>query len=96
MAAPAMVAAEVEVAEARDEGTAVSFLVAGSVDIPGDGTPKKTALGITDLAPRLDYLAIPRHTDAVYRRARLTNTTGAMLGVVLLLAAELVLLRRRR
>lgn len=79
MAAPAPVMAEVEVAEAQDEGTAVSFLVAGSVDIPGDGTPKKTTLGITDLSPRLDYLAIPRHTDAVYRRAKLTNTTGAPL-----------------
>jgi len=79
MAAPAPVAAEVEVAEAQEEGTAVSFLVAGSVDIPGDGTPKKTTLGISDLPPRLDYLAIPRHTDAVYRRAKLTNTTGAPL-----------------
>ena len=79
MAAPAPVAAEVEVAEAVDEGTAVSFLVPGGVDIPGDGTPKKTAIGISDLSPWLDYLAIPRHTDAVYRRATLINTTGAPL-----------------
>ena len=79
MAAPAPMAAEIEVAEAQQEGTAVSFLVAGGVDIPGDGTPKKTVLGITDLSPRLDYLAIPRHTDAVYRRAKLTNTTGGPL-----------------
>lgn len=79
MAAPAPIAAEVETAEAQEEGTAVSFLVAGSVDIPGDGTPKKTTLGVYELSPRLDYLAIPRHTDAVYRRAKLTNTTGAPL-----------------
>ena len=57
----------------------MSFRVSGSVDIPGDGTPKKSALGVYDLSPRLDYLAIPRHTDAVYRRAKLTNTTGAPL-----------------
>lgn len=78
MAAPP-VAAEVEVAETQESGTAVTFLVAGDVNIPGDGTPKKTTLGQYDLTPQLDFLAIPRHTDAVYRRAKLTNSTGAPL-----------------
>ncbi len=79
MAAPAPVEAENVVAEVEDSGAAVSFVVAGNVDIPGDGTPKKTTLGQYDLTPQLDFLAIPRHTDAVYRRAKLNNTTGAPL-----------------
>lgn len=86
MAAPMMAAmaplpapAEVEVAEAQNLGTAITFAVSGGVDIPGDGTPHKTTLGQYDLPPQLDYLSIPRHTDAVFRRAKLNNTTGAPL-----------------
>lgn len=77
--ATAPVAAEVETAQTEESGTAVTFRIAGDVDIPGDGTPKKTTLGHYDLTPALDFLAVPRHTDAVYRRAKLTNTTGAPL-----------------
>lgn len=79
MAAPAVVEAETVVAEAQESGAAVSFAVSGSVDIPGDGTPKKTALGNFTLEPHLDFLSAPRHTDAVYRRAKLVNSTGAPL-----------------
>ena len=79
MAAPPMVEAEVEIAEAQDSGTAVSFAVSGSIDIPGDGTPHKTTIGRHELTPQLDFLAVPRHTDAVFRRAKLTNATGAPL-----------------
>lgn len=79
MAAPAAMAAEVVVAEAQESGAVVSFAVSGSVDIPGDGMPKKTVLGNYNLDPQLDFLATPRHIDAVYRRARLINTTGAPL-----------------
>ena len=79
MAAPPVVEAEVEVAEVQDSGTAVSFAVSGSIDIPGDGTPHKTTIGRHELSPQLDFLAVPRHTDAVFRRAKLSNTTGAPL-----------------
>jgi uncharacterized protein (TIGR02231 family) len=79
MAAPPVMAAEVEVAETHDSGTAVSFAVSGRIDIPGDGTPHKTTLGRHELTPQLDFLAVPRHTDAVFRRAKLTNTTAAPL-----------------
>jgi uncharacterized protein (TIGR02231 family) len=80
----AMAPAEVETAEAQNSGAAVTFVVSGGVDIPGDATPHKTVLGQYDLSPQLDFLAIPRHTDAVYRRAKLNNTTDAPLlaGVV--------------
>ena len=79
MAAPAPVAADVEVAEVEETGSAVTFRVNGDVNIPGDGTPKKTTLGQYDLSPQLDFLAVPRHTDSVYRRAKLVNTTGSPL-----------------
>jgi len=79
MAAPALFDAEIEVAETQDTGTAVSFAVSGGVNIPGDGTPHKTTLGRHELEPQLDFLAVPRHTDAVYRRAKLSNSTGAPL-----------------
>jgi len=79
MAAPSLFDAEVEVAETQDTGTAVSFAVSGNIDIPGDGTPHKTTLGRHELEPQLDFLAVPRHTDAVYRRAKLSNATGAPL-----------------
>jgi uncharacterized protein (TIGR02231 family) len=73
MAAYAPVEADVAVAEAQDSGTAVSFTISGSVDIPGDGAPHKTTIAQFDLDPQLDYLAIPRHTDAVYRRAKVNH-----------------------
>lgn len=79
MAAPAIEAAEVEVAVPDEMGTAVTFRVSGDVSIPGDGTPKKTTLGQSDMTPQLDFLAVPRHTDAVYRRLKLNNTTGSPL-----------------
>lgn len=77
MASPPVAAAEVEVATVQENGTAITFRVAGDVNIPGDGTPKKTALGQYELVPELDFLSVPRHTDAVYRRAKLINSTGA-------------------
>lgn len=76
MAAPeveAMVDAEVSVAAAQDSGTAVSFAVAGSVDIPSDGSPHKTTISQFNFASQLDYLAVPKHTDAVYRRVKMVN-----------------------
>ncbi|MEZ4516190.1 MAG: mucoidy inhibitor MuiA family protein [Chloroflexota bacterium] len=69
-----MTAAEVVVAEVRGEATAVTFEVGGDVDIPGDGTPQKTVIGQFDLDPEIDYFCAPRHTDAVFRRAKVTNT----------------------
>ncbi|MCB9422174.1 MAG: mucoidy inhibitor MuiA family protein [Ardenticatenaceae bacterium] len=73
MAAP-VIEAEVAVAAVQDGGTAVSFAVFGKSSIPSDGAPHKTTLNQFSLPPELDYLAIPKHTDAVYRRAKLTNS----------------------
>lgn len=79
MAAPAPAAMEVVAAQAEENGTAVSFSVGGSIDIPGDGAPHKTILGQFELSPQLDYLTAPRHTDAVYRRAKVVNTSAGPL-----------------
>lgn len=79
MSAPETVEAEVAVAEVQESGTAVSFVISGNIDIPGDGTPHKTTIARHELPPQMDFLSVPRHTDAVYRRARLTNSTGAPL-----------------
>ena len=70
-------AAVAETAEIEETGSVFTFVVPGPVDIPGSGTPKKTTLSQSELTPELDYLAIPRHTDAVYRRAKVHNKTGA-------------------
>lgn len=67
-------AAETMVAEARSEGAAVTFDVGGRSDIPSDGSPQKTVIGQFDLVPAIDYFCAPRHTDAVFRRAKAANT----------------------
>ena len=74
-----IIEAEVAVAEVQDSGTAVSFAVNGKSDIPSDGSPHKTTLSQFSLPPILDYLAIPKHTDAVYQRAKLTNSSTSPL-----------------
>jgi uncharacterized protein (TIGR02231 family) len=74
------VEAEVAVAVVQSGGTAVSFAVSGKSDIPSDGSPHKTTISQFQLDPELDYLVVPKHTDAVYRRATVTNSTpGPML-----------------
>ncbi|MCP4421802.1 MAG: mucoidy inhibitor MuiA family protein [Chloroflexi bacterium] len=62
-------AAEVVTAEVQTEGTAVTFTAPSQTDIPTDGTSHKTALQQIRLEPKLDYLTIPKHNDAVFRRA---------------------------
>ena len=74
-AAPVEARAEVAVAEVVDSGTAVTFAIAGKIDIPSDGSPHKTTLSQHKFDPQIDYLAIPKHTDAVYRRAKIMNAS---------------------
>jgi uncharacterized protein (TIGR02231 family) len=70
-----MVEAEVAVADVQATGTTVSFAIPGGTDIPSDGSPHKTTINRFNLDPKVDYLAVPRHTDAVYRRATVTNNS---------------------
>ncbi|MCB8946553.1 MAG: mucoidy inhibitor MuiA family protein [Ardenticatenaceae bacterium] len=63
------VIAEIASATVQSEGTAVTFKAPGSTDIPNDGSPHKITLQQMRLDPRLDYLTIPKYSDAAFRRA---------------------------
>ena len=76
-AEPAVQSAEIATATIETQGTAVRFVIGGNSDIPSDGTPHNVTIGAHFLTPKLDYVAIPRLTQVVYRRAKLTNTTPA-------------------
>lgn len=77
MAAP--VQAEVAVAQADTSGTAVTYHVGGGSDIPSDGRPHKTTIAEFNLEPEMDYVAVPKHTDAVYRRVKVVNSSDGPL-----------------
>jgi uncharacterized protein (TIGR02231 family) len=81
--------AEVVTAEINTSGVAVTFRLSGSSDVPGDGSSRKVTIGEHELDPKLDYAAVPKHTDSVFRRATVPNKTGAPLlqGQVSLFAA---------
>lgn len=78
MAAPE-VAAEAAVATVQDSGLAVTFSLAGRADVPSDNSPHKATISQFQLEPKLDYLAIPKLTDAVHRRVTVTNTSNGPL-----------------
>jgi uncharacterized protein (TIGR02231 family) len=72
--------ADMALAEAKDSGSVISYVVPGRWDIPSDGSPHKMMLNNFKLYPTIDYVTIPRHTDAVYRRATVPNSgEGPML-----------------
>jgi uncharacterized protein (TIGR02231 family) len=77
--APALAKAEQMVATVQDSGTAVSFLVPGQTNIPSDGSPHKTTINLFNLDPELDYLAVPKHTGAVFRRVKVKNDSPSPL-----------------
>ena len=66
--------ADMALAEVNDSGSVVTFVVSGRWDIPSDGSPHKMVLNSYKLDPKIDYITIPRHTGAVYRRATVSNT----------------------
>ena len=71
--------AEIVTAEVEQVGMSVTFRVQGESDVPGNGTPRKTTLGFYELEPKVDYVAVPKHTDSVFRRATVKNTTPTTL-----------------
>lgn len=70
-------AAEVATAEVENSGVAVTFKIGGTTDIPSDGAPHKTTIQTFPLSPQVDYLAVPKHTDAVFRRLTVVNSSSA-------------------
>ncbi len=77
--APAMMAADVVEATVETSGTSVRFVVPGTAVIPSDGSPHKSTMQTFRLEPKLDYLAVPKHTDAVFRRATVENESSTPL-----------------
>ncbi|MDX1413545.1 MAG: mucoidy inhibitor MuiA family protein [Candidatus Promineifilaceae bacterium] len=75
----AMKQADIAQANIREIGAIVNFDLPGSWDIPSDGSPHKMLLARFSPAPKVDYLAIPRHTDAVFRRAKFVNDSNSNL-----------------
>jgi len=67
--------AEVVQAEVNTYGAAVTYRVPVSVSIPADGAPHKVAVTRFQLEPQMDFVTAPRLTEAVYRRAKVTNNS---------------------
>lgn len=77
--APEPQAATVAVAEVREEGPAISFVAPGAPSIPADGSPHKIFLGSQILPAPLDWITAPKGEAHVYRRAKVQNTSPAIL-----------------
>lgn len=77
--AMADVAAETVVASVATTGTAVTFRIPGATTVPSDGAAHKSSIGRFDFKPAIDYLAVPRHTDSVFRRVKMVNESASPL-----------------
>lgn len=74
----------------EEGGATVTFAVVGKGNIPSDGAPHKTLLFERRLPTTVDYVAVPKHTDAVYRRLMATNdgTAPLLAGAIQLFAGD--------
>jgi len=73
-----VVEAAVAEAEVR-EGPAIVFVAPGNPSIPADGSAHKVFLGTQELPATIDWVTAPKVEAHVYRRARVRNTTPAVL-----------------
>lgn len=71
--------AAVAVAEVRTEGPAIAFVAPGKPSIPADGSPHKIFMGSQTLPAPLDWISAPKVEAHVYRRAKVQNTSPAIL-----------------
>jgi uncharacterized protein (TIGR02231 family) len=76
---PQVMAATPATATIDTTGTAVTFHIAGRTTVPSDGESHKTTIAIMNFEPKLDYVAAPKLADAVFRRAKVTNSSDAIL-----------------
>ncbi len=72
--------AETVVADVSQQGSVVTFQLAGGGNIPSDGNPQKVTI-LNDRFPcRLEYIAMPRLVSFAYLQAKVKNRTdGATL-----------------
>ena len=71
-------AAEADV-HVEEGGATITYDVAGQGNIPSDGSPHKTTLFQSRLSAQVDYVAVPKHTEAVFRRTKGVNTGASPL-----------------
>jgi uncharacterized protein (TIGR02231 family) len=67
--------AEEATALVNTAGAAVSYVVQNAVTIPPDGSPHKVTIARFPLTPFLDYVSTPKLAQAVFRRAKVDNTS---------------------
>jgi uncharacterized protein (TIGR02231 family) len=79
MPAPQAFAMEAPPAEVSREGASVTFTLKQTASIPSDGSPHKVTVATIDLAPKIDYIAVPKLAEAAYRRATITNRSDYVL-----------------
>ncbi len=60
---------------AQTIGTSVSYLIPQTISLPCDGFPHKFNIARFFLAPELEYLSTPKLVQAVFRRARVENSS---------------------
>jgi uncharacterized protein (TIGR02231 family) len=73
------VEADIATAEVSQDGPAIAFTAPGLVTIPADGTARKVFLGTQELSTVLDWVTAPKIESHVYRRAKVENSTSAVL-----------------
>jgi len=54
-------------------GATITFVVANKAHIPSDDSPHKSVLFETRFPATVDYIAVPKHTESVFRRVKVTN-----------------------
>ncbi|MFN2188167.1 MAG: mucoidy inhibitor MuiA family protein, partial [Candidatus Promineifilaceae bacterium] len=67
------------VAEIDSTGPSTTFHIAGESFIAGSGVPHKTIISEMTIQPELDYLAVPKQVDSVYRRIKAANEMASPL-----------------
>lgn len=74
------VAADMALAQVQENESVISYQVPGDTDIPSDGSPHKVTLSQFELDPEIDYLVVPKQSEAVFRRVKALNSgTGPLL-----------------
>ena len=56
-------------------GASISYIIPNTVTIPPDGVPHKVNVARFQLAPEVDYVSTPKLANAVYRRAKVSNSS---------------------
>ena len=67
--------AEEVIASVNTSGASVSYVIPNAISVPPDGAPHKVTIARFPLTPVLDYVSTPKLAQAVFRRAKVDNTS---------------------